>query len=111
MTKRYYLSVDYEECNTKSYKGIVIRESRDEDFKEIIRVNTGSVELDERRALHKLYDLVGEVNVQYMSSYDHYFMDFDYEHDPEVRTSVDKMNKEQDEKIDNYKREIGKSEE
>lgn len=106
----YFLSIDYEEYNTKSYKGVVISSYENEQSIELIRLNTGSPELDEKRALRKLYDLVGEVEVVYMSSYDNYFMDFEYENNSEYRAEVDKMNEETQNKIKEYKKEIGKSE-
>ena len=107
---RYLLSIDYKEGNTKTYRGVVIFDSSTTPWKELVRVNTGSPQLDEKRALHKLYDLIGEATVHYLSSYDNYFMDFDYEHDPVYRADVDTIQKEQDDKINAYKKEIGKSE-
>lgn len=106
----YYLSIDYEGFNTKSYKGVVICETKDGQSVEIVRANTGSPELDERRALHQLYDLVGNVDVHYLSSYDDYFMDLGYENNPEFKAEADKDLAETEEKIKKFKNEIGKSE-
>jgi len=107
---RYLLSIDYEEGNTKSYRGVVIDDSSVTPWIELVRVNTGSPQLDEKRALRQLRKLIKDADVYYMSSYDNYFMDFDYETDPVYRADVDAIQKEQDEKIDAYKKEIGKSE-
>jgi len=107
---RYLLSIDYDEGDSKSYRGVVIYDSNVEPWKELVRVNTGSPQLDEKRAMRKSHDLIGEVTVYYMSSYDDYFMDFDYENDPEYRALVDEDMRKQDEKIEKYKIEICKSE-
>mgnify|MGYP000920861242 CR=1 FL=1 len=107
----YILRVKYKEYKPSPYKGIIISDaSLPKGKQDIVKVNTGSIELDERRALHQLYDLVGEVDITYSSSYDNYFMDLDYENDPETRASVDAMEKELNEKIERYKKEIGKKE-
>lgn len=107
---RYLLSIDYEEGDSKSYRGVVIYDSNVEPWKELVRINTGSPQLDEKRAMRKSYDLIGEETVYYLSSYDNYFMDFDYDNDPKVKAEFDKMVEEQDEKIRKYKIEIGKDE-
>jgi len=107
---RYFLSIDYDEGDTKSYRGIVIKDYEDGKSVELLRVNTSSPQLDEKRALHKLSELVGNVKVCYLSSYDNYYMDLDYENNPEYRAEVDKGVREIDEKIERYKKEIGKDE-
>ena len=107
---RYFLSIDYDEGNTKSYRGITIKDYDDGKTVEFVRVNTGSPQLDEKRALRKLFELVGNVEVCYLSSYDNYYMDLDYENDPEYRAEVDKGVAEMNEKIEKYKIEIGKGE-
>jgi hypothetical protein len=73
----YFLTVDYEEENIKSYKGVCIDKYENSKSEELVRSNAGDIRLDERRALEMLYDLVGEVRVVYSSSYDNYFMDLD----------------------------------
>jgi len=105
---RYFLSIDYDEGDTKSYRGVLISDYKDGKSVELVRINTGSLQLDEKRAFRKLSELVGNVEVCYLSSYDNYYMDLDYENDPEYRAEVDKGVAEMDEKIEKYKIEIGK---
>ena len=108
----YLLLIDYDEPNSKSYRGVVIYDSSVEPWKELVRVNTGSPAEDEETALERIFDVIDEeeCEISYMSSYDHYFMDYDYENNPETKAEVDRMNKEQDDKIEKYKKEIGKGE-
>lgn len=109
---KYLLSIDYDECDTKSYRGVVINDIENGKIVELIRVNTGNIKLDEETALDELFEVIDkdEYDIDYMSSYDHYFMDFDYENDLIYRADVDAMQKEQDEKIKMYKIEIEKGE-
>jgi len=106
----YLLLIDYDEPNSKSYRGVVIYDSNVEPWKELVRVNTGSPAEDEETALERIFDVIDEeeCEISYMSSYDHYFMDYD--NDPAYRADVDAIQKEQDEKIEKYKKEIGKGE-
>jgi hypothetical protein len=72
----YYLTVDYEDFKPKTYNGLSIYKSNyNSKSEKIVSVNTGILEDDEDIALDKLYDLVGEVQVQYLSSYDNYLDD------------------------------------
>ena len=107
---RYLLSIDYDEPDSKTYRGVVIYDSEKDEWEEVVRVNTGSPQLDEKRALRKFHKLIDNAVVYYLSSYDHYFMDFDYDNDPKVKAEVDKMVEEQEEKIRKYKKRIGKEE-
>ena len=106
---KYLLSIDYDEYDVKSYRGVVIYDGK---IKELVRVNTGNIQLDEETALDELFEMIkkDEYDIQYMSSYDHYFMDYDYENDPEYRADVDAIQKEQDDRVDRYKKDIGRSE-
>jgi len=109
---RYLLSIDYDDFNVKSYRGVVISDSKNDKIIELVRVNTGDIKLDEEVAIDKLFDVINEeeCDIHYMSSYDHYFMDLDYENDPEYRAEVDEDMRKQEEKIEKYKMEIGKCE-
>jgi hypothetical protein len=106
----FYLSVDYNEGKINTYNGVVITKTENDIRKEIIKINTGNIEKDEEVAMYAISDLFGEVDIYYMSSYDNYLMDVQYETDPEFRKDVDEENRILEEKIENYKRELGKDE-
>jgi len=93
---RYLLSIDYDDFNVKSYRGVVISDGNNDKIIELVRVNTGDIKLDEEVAIDKLFDVINEeeCDIHYMSSYDHYFMDFDYENDPKYRAEVDAVREE-----------------
>jgi hypothetical protein len=69
---RYFLYVDFDEETLESYNGIVIDKINDFESCEIIRIDSGNVEIDEEVALNALFVLEGEVTVQYLSYYDYY---------------------------------------
>ena len=88
---KYWLSVDYDEEDViNSYRGIEIHEDK------ILRVkiNSGNIKLDEDLAIHILNNIIEDDDdnstIQYMSSYDNYFMDLDIENDPVLKAEVEK---------------------
>jgi hypothetical protein len=97
-TWHYYLTVNYIECDTKTYEGISIHKNNGNEDEEIIRINSGDIEEDEDLALAVFCEMVGEdTNIRYLSSYDNYFDDLQYENDPVFRAEVDAIRKELEE--------------
>ena len=87
MKRTFYLEVDYEECKPETYKGVFVREGR----KEILRVNMGDVDLDLNLVYEILVNIIDEeYNTCEMSSIDHFYMDCEYENNPEYKSDVDK---------------------
>lgn len=110
--KQFHLSVDYDEPQPNTYRGIVAYSDSLKDGDEIIRVNTGDLEVDYQLVINVLCDYIGEneVNARCLSSFDNYKMDLDYQNDPKYREDVDKCEAELTKKIEDYKRELGKDE-
>lgn len=82
----YCLVVNYEEFKPNTYKGITIERINEMGKPEKVltvntkkerKVNVKKLNKDVEKALNQLYDLVGEVQVEYLSSYDNYLMDID----------------------------------
>lgn len=91
--KTYYLSVDYEEFKPETYKGVCILDfNLPRSEREILRVCTGSVELDARRAVKKLKEIIKdeEYEIRYLSSYDNYLLDLEFCNNPEMIHIYDK---------------------
>lgn len=100
----YGVHVDYIEGDLKTYKGTFVTR----DMKEIFRCNIGDYKKDYELCSMFVWEFTNEFDR--FSSCDNYEMDLDYENDPEYRADVDKTNKEMDEKIEAYKKELGKDE-
>jgi hypothetical protein len=91
--KTYSLIVDYDEFVPETYRGVCILDfSLPKEEREIIRVCTGSVELDTKRAIKKLEEIMNEEEgkVIYLSSYDNYLSDLELSKDPEMKHVYDK---------------------
>lgn len=73
--KRYaviYVSIDYEEFKTETYKGCTLRNN---SSSELVRINTNQPELDFELIVAVAHELSDTVIC--FSSCDHYFMDID----------------------------------
>lgn len=98
----YFLDVAYNEEKTSTYNGITISKSLEGVSTEIIKINSGNIDIDEKIACNTLYSMYGKVDLFYKSSYDNYFQDLEYETNPEVKNEIDKINDELNKYIQNY---------
>lgn len=101
---KYYLGVLYEEGDTSTYQGVFIDKDENNKSERIIFSNKyNDVEKDIEDAMDCLDEFIDEdISVTFLSSYDNYYMDLEYENDPEVRAEIDAIGKEFEEALEKH---------